>query len=77
MCHPFIGMEGRNGMVNTVKKEGRDGGHAVKSGWYPSLHAPNSYGLTLQNISDFAWIKTLLFSFSMNRSYLRLENTLA
>ena len=37
MCPPFIGMEGRNGMANTVKKEGRDGGHAVKSGWYPSL----------------------------------------
>ena len=37
MCPPFIGMEGRNGMANTVMKEGRDGGHAVKIGWYPSL----------------------------------------
>ena len=41
MCPPFIGMEGRNGMANTVKKEGRDGGHAVKSGWYPSLGKRN------------------------------------
>ena len=41
MCPPFIGMEGRNGMANTVKKEGRDGGHAVKSVWYPSLPCSN------------------------------------
>ena len=35
MCPPFIGMEGRNGMANTVKKEGRDGGHAVTRGQWP------------------------------------------
>ena len=37
MCPPLFGMEGRNGMVKTVEKEGRDGGHAEKIGRYPSL----------------------------------------
>ena len=46
MCPPFIGMEGRNGMANTVKKEGRDGGHAVKSGWYPSLDRKGNFAVT-------------------------------
>ena len=32
-------MDGRNGMVNTLEKDGRGGGHAKKFGWYPSLVA--------------------------------------
>ena len=30
-------MDGRNGMVNTLERDGRGGGHAKKFGWYPSL----------------------------------------
>ena len=37
LCHPCFGVDGRNGMVNTLEWDGRGGGHAKKFGWYPSL----------------------------------------
>ena len=44
MCPPLFGMEGRNGMVNTVEKEGRDGGHAKKIGMYPNCRGSGGGG---------------------------------